>query len=92
MSGSSIEMNAPAVSKCQSLPRDPMISARRIDLIQFEYGGCYLDAKSTLKEVYHFLKAHGYRLFRILPHALKPIPAWEESLENYQYSNYVAMP
>ncbi|MBS0605189.1 MAG: FkbM family methyltransferase [Verrucomicrobia bacterium] len=68
-----------------------MISNHCIDTIQFEYGGCYIDSKTKLESIYHYLKSNGYSIFRILPDRLLPIPVWDSELENFQYSNYVAI-
>lgn len=67
-----------------------LISDGKIDTIQFEYGGCYLDSCTKLEDVYKFLKSEGFHIYRL--GALRPIEvdAWKPSLENFQYSNYVA--
>lgn len=62
-----------------------------IDIIQFEYGGCYLDAEKKLFDVYHFLKANNYLVFRIISNGLIYIENWNDSLENYTWSNYLAI-
>ena len=61
-----------------------------IDLIQFEYGGCYLDSNKTLKEAYNILK-NKFDLYRILSDGLLFIEKWNDNLENYLYSNYLAI-
>jgi FkbM family methyltransferase len=68
-----------------------LIENRKIRAIQFEYGGCYIDAKTTLKDVAQFLTTHGYLIFRIVPKGLVHIAKWESSLENYHLSNYFAL-
>lgn len=68
-----------------------LLSNQAIDAIQFEYGGCYTDAKTTLKEAYTTLHAHGYEIFRITQDKLIHIAQWHDTLENYQYSNYLAL-
>ncbi len=70
---------------------DKMLSNGNINVIQFEYGGCYIDSKTTLENVYRLLKKHNYKVFRILPDKLFPITDWSSGLENFQYSNYVAI-
>lgn len=61
-----------------------------IDLIQFEYGGCYLDSKTTLKSVYDLLTKYDYEIYRITSFGLIEILEWNETLENFAYSNYLA--
>lgn len=67
-----------------------MLGNKQIDIIQFEYGGTYLDSGASLKEMYQLLSQSGYSLFRIAPDGLISIPEWSDELENYQYSNYIA--
>ena len=66
------------------------ISKGEVSIIFFEYGKCYHDAKTKLRDVYTFLRSK-YDLYRIAPFGLLHIPMWEERLENYRYSNYVAI-
>jgi FkbM family methyltransferase len=60
----------------------------KIENIQFEYGGTYLDAKTTLKEVYLLLRSNYY-IGKIEPNNVDFMPYYS-SLENYRYSNYLA--
>jgi FkbM family methyltransferase len=62
-----------------------------IDIIQFEYGGCYKDGQKKLEDVYNYLKTNNYLLFRIIPNGYVYIQDWTQKLENYTYSNYVAL-
>ena len=64
---------------------------REIDLIQFEYGGCYLDSNTTLKQVYELMTKYGYSIYRIHATGLIKISQWRQALENFQYSNYLAV-
>lgn len=59
--------------------------------IQFEYGGCYQDSKTTLKEVCEYLSGYGFILFRIIPNGLMHMGLrWRNEYENYLHSNYFA--
>ena len=60
--------------------------------IQFEYGGTYVDAKITLKQVMTLLTRYDYVLFRVFNGGLIHIVRWNDVLENYAYSNYIAIP
>lgn len=66
------------------------LSKKIIQTIQFEYGGTFLDSKTTLKEIFYLLQENEYKLYRILPNGLLKLPTWEDSLENFTYSNYIA--
>jgi FkbM family methyltransferase len=68
-----------------------MMEAGRIDTIQFEYGGTYLDARIQLRDVVSLAWRHNarYRLFKILPRGLASHPTVEPGLETFQYSNWL---
>jgi len=68
-----------------------LLTNKAISIIQFEYGGTYKDAKTTLKEVYTLLSSYNYKVFRIAPFGLIKISKWRNALENYQYSNFLAI-
>ena len=68
-----------------------LLEKQAIDIIQFEYGGTYLDSKTTLHQVYSYLQSHGYTIYRIASFGLIEIPTWRQALENYAYSNYLAV-
>ncbi len=61
-----------------------------VKIIQFEYGGCYLDSKITLKQIFNILSVN-YLIYRILPEHLLEINQWNDKYENYLYSNYIAI-
>lgn len=67
-----------------------LLHNKQIDTIQFEYGGAYTDAHTTLKKVYTLLKECGYNIYRIAANALLEITSWDDRLENFKYSNYIA--
>ena len=62
-----------------------------INLIQFEYGGAALDARTTLRDLYELLAAHGYSVAKLFPHALE-VRGYGVWMEHYAYANYVALP
>ncbi len=68
-----------------------MIESQLITAIQFEYGGCYIDAKATLKEIYDLFVECDYAVFRIMPNGLIRIAQWGDHLEDFDLSNYVAV-
>jgi len=65
-----------------------MLEKHAIDYIQFEYGGTYLDAKTTLKEICQYLTFLRYVIFKIVPDGLIHINVWRDTLEDYKYSNF----
>lgn len=68
-----------------------LIQDQKIEMIQFEYGGTYIDAKITLEQIAHFLSDNQYLLFRIVPDGLLHIEKWQSGMENYRYSNFLAV-
>jgi len=68
-----------------------MLNHGRIRRIQFEYGGTYIDAHILLKDIFDLLVPCGYLLYKIYPNALHPIERYDQCLENFQYSNWVAV-
>lgn len=67
-----------------------MLKNHQIHALQFEYGGCYIDAKVTLEQVMRLLTSHNYVIFRIYSEGLIHIPQWKAELENYDLCNYCA--
>lgn len=67
-----------------------LLASKAIDVLQFEYGGTYLDAKITLKDVFDFLTANGYHILRIENGKVLRFNKWNSSLENYNLTNYCA--
>lgn len=73
------------------LGAEGLLKKQAIEIIQFEYGGCYLDSNITLRQVYFYLNSFGYSIFRIVPEGLIEITNWRDNLENFNYSNYLAI-
>lgn len=67
------------------------LQKNRIGIIQFEYGGTYLEAGVKLRDVYSFLASFNYDIYRIISKGLVHIDRWRDKLENYRYSNYIAI-
>lgn len=67
------------------------VGAGKIDMIQFEYGGTYIQAGILLKDVFKYFENKPYTISKILQGGLWECPKYSESLENFQYANYVAV-
>lgn len=67
------------------------LQQRKIKVIQFEYGQTFLDANITLENIFRYLSDFDYKIYRILPDGLLELPTWDTALENYWYSNYLAI-
>jgi FkbM family methyltransferase len=68
-----------------------LLKNHEIDVIQFEYGGTYLSAHIRLQQVYELFISYGYKIFQILPEQLMYISYWIPEIENYRYSNFLAI-
>lgn len=68
-----------------------MLGRGLIQRIQFEYGGTYIDARILLKDMFDLLAKYRYRLYKIYPNSLRLIDRYDQCLENFQYSNWVAL-
>lgn len=65
-----------------------MLSECRVDMLQFEYGGTFLDAGRELKESFRILQERGYDLYKISEQGLIFCPEFAPELENYAWCNY----
>ncbi|MEG3841898.1 FkbM family methyltransferase [Microcoleus sp. herbarium14] len=63
----------------------------KIDYIQFEYGGTYIDSKTTLQQVFEYFQNLRYAIFKILPDGLEYLPTFQPDYENYQWSIFLAV-
>jgi FkbM family methyltransferase len=62
-----------------------------IRCIQFEYGGTFQDSGARLEDVFALLQGNGYVLHRLLPFGRIPVRTFHSRLENYKYSNWLAV-
>jgi FkbM family methyltransferase len=65
-----------------------LLRAGRVRVIQFEYGGCNIDAGVLLKDIFAFFKNFPYRFYKIYPKELRLVPEYNQRLENLQYQNW----
>jgi FkbM family methyltransferase len=67
-----------------------MLREGAIRAIQFEYGGCNLDAGVSLGDLWALLTKFGYRMHKMYPEGLRHIDKYQQSLDSFKYSNWVA--
>lgn len=67
------------------------LASGRINVIQFEYGGCFLDSGAKLEDIFILFSQKGYKLFRLLPYGKIRVKKFQSHLENYKYSNWIAI-
>lgn len=68
-----------------------MIWAGRIDCVQFEYGGCYPDAGTTLEEAFSLLTPYDYRIGKACSGDMVFHDRFSPEMETYEYCNYLAV-
>jgi len=59
-----------------------------IGVIQFEYGGCNIDSKVLLKDIWSFFSAFPYTFFKLYPNNIKRVSGYSQEFENFQYQNW----
>jgi len=62
-----------------------MLSQSRIGHIQFEYGGCNIDARVLLKDLFDFFTPYRYASINY-PNDLRHVPRYDQRLENFSIS------
>jgi len=68
-----------------------MLTRGKINVIQFEYGGCNIDARVFLKDIFDFFTPFAYTHYKIFPRELRRVDRYDQRLENFQYQNWVAL-
>lgn len=67
-----------------------LLAESRVDYLQFEFGGCDIQARVFLKDFWDLLSP-GYDLYRILQNNLCPVTRYHELLEIFTTTNYLAV-
>ncbi|MBN1830388.1 MAG: FkbM family methyltransferase [Deltaproteobacteria bacterium] len=68
-----------------------MITNKRVAMIQFEYGGCNIDSRTLLADIFDYFDTAEYRFFKLHPDRLHPVPRYDQRLENFHYQNWLAV-
>ena len=68
-----------------------MILDEKIKIIQFEYGGTYISSRTLLKDIFNFFTNKNYTIYKIYSKNIKRIEKYDENLETFQYSNFLAI-
>jgi FkbM family methyltransferase len=66
-----------------------MLESGKIEVMQFEFGGCNIDSRTYFQDFYYLLKDR-YRISRIVKDGLYPIENYREQLETFTTTNYIA--
>lgn len=68
-----------------------MLREERIKRIQFEYGGCNIDARVMLKDIFELFAGGRYTFYKLMPLQLIRIDEYDQCLENYVYKNFAIL-
>lgn len=67
------------------------LEAQRVGIVQFEYGGCNIDSRVLLKDLFGFFRQFGYSLRKLLPTRVESIPEYAQVYENFRLQNWLAV-
>jgi FkbM family methyltransferase len=67
-----------------------MIQNKKIDFIQFEFGGCNIDSRTYFQDFYYLLK-DNYNIYRILKDGMYELTTYKETHEVFITVNYLAI-
>lgn len=73
------------------LGAEKMVTGQKIKTIQFEYGGTYIGSRTLLKDIFNFFKDKNYSIYKIYSNNIRKIEKYNEELETFQYSNFLAI-
>lgn len=65
-----------------------LLAAGAVRVIQFEYGGCNLDAKVFLADIWDFFGEFGMTFYKLHSRGPKLVKTYVQSLDNLQYQNW----
>lgn len=55
-----------------------MLAQGKIKHIQFEYGGCNIDSRVLLKDVFAFFAPYGYTFYKVFPREIQRVPRYDQ--------------
>ena len=65
-----------------------MLKKKKIQFIQFEFGGCNIDSRTFFQDFWYLLK-DDYQFYRIVRNGLQPINGYSEALEIFMTINFL---
>lgn len=68
-----------------------MLEKKAIRLIQFEYGGCNIDSRVLLKDIFDFFQPFDYTFYKIFPKRVLQVSRYDQRFENFQYQNWMIL-
>ena len=69
---------------------EELLSHQKIQIIQFEYGSKWIDARFFLKDAYEFARQLDYKVWKLIPGGrLRSIPRYDYRIERFRHSTYI---
>jgi len=62
-----------------------------VSLVQFEFGGCNIDTRTFFRDYWYLFTDLGFQLYRLAPRTPVKVQHYEEMLEHFRTTNYVAV-
>jgi len=68
-----------------------LFDSKRISVVQFEYGGTWIDSRNFLADAFQFFRKQGFLVGKIQPGKVEWIETFHHrDLETFRYSNFIA--
>lgn len=67
------------------------LGSGRVGAVQFEYGGCNIDSRTFLADLFRLFVRFGFVLFKLRADGWVRVNAYSPRLENFKYQNWVAV-
>ena len=64
---------------------------QQVKLVQFEFGGCNIDARTFFQDFWYFFSGNNFSLYRITPRGAIAVTAYKEADEFFSTTNYIAL-
>jgi FkbM family methyltransferase len=64
---------------------------KNVRCIQFEFGGCNLDTKTTFQDFWYYFTNLNFQIFRITPFGLMHLKQYSEADEFYRTTNFICL-
>ena len=64
---------------------------QQVKLVQFEFGGCNIDARTFFQDFWYFFSRNNFSLYRITPRGAIAVTAYREADEFFATTNYIAL-
>ena len=63
----------------------------KIRCVQFEFGGCHIDARIYFQDFWYFLKERDFDVYRISQPGLIRVRKYSQNCERFIFANYIAV-